>query len=91
MEGSDACFAPVLSMTEAPAHDHCQHRGVFVEVDGVVQPAPAPRFDRTPIKVPPPAPQIGQDTVVLLQSIGHDSAQIDGLIKAGVVHQCAGA
>jgi alpha-methylacyl-CoA racemase len=48
LEGSDACFAPVLSVAEAPAHPHNRARGTFVEVDGVVQPAPAPRFSRTP-------------------------------------------
>jgi len=50
LEGSDACFAPVLDWDEAPAHPHNVARGTFVEVDGVVQPAPAPRFSRS---VPP--------------------------------------
>jgi alpha-methylacyl-CoA racemase len=48
MEGSDACFAPVLAASEAPKHAHLAARGSFVEVDGVTQPAPAPRFSRTP-------------------------------------------
>ncbi len=48
MEGTDACFAPVLSMREAPQHPHNQARGAFIELEGVVQPAPAPRFSRTP-------------------------------------------
>jgi len=48
MEGTDVCFAPVLTMDEAPLHPHNQARGTFVEVDGVVQPAPSPRFSRTP-------------------------------------------
>ena len=52
LEGTDACFAPVLSFDEAPAHPHNQARRAFVEVDGVVQPAPAPRFSATP--APPP-------------------------------------
>ena len=47
MEGSDVCFAPVLTLPEAAAHPHNRARGVFIEVDGVVQPAPAPRFSRT--------------------------------------------
>src|SRR5204863_2188959 len=46
LEGSDVCFAPVLSMTEAPQHPHNVHRQTFLELNGVVQPAPAPRFDR---------------------------------------------
>jgi len=60
LEGSDACFAPVLSVREAPAHPHHQARGRFVDVAGVLQPAPAPRFSRTPAGVPP-APQDGGD------------------------------
>ncbi len=48
MESTDVCFAPVLSLTEAPHHPHNVARGAFVEVDGVVQPAPMPRFSRTP-------------------------------------------
>ncbi|HRE42338.1 MAG TPA: CaiB/BaiF CoA-transferase family protein [Terricaulis sp.] len=48
MEGTDACFAPVLSMAEAPNHPHNRARGAFIELDGVTQPAPAPRFSRTP-------------------------------------------
>ncbi|MBB1152161.1 MULTISPECIES: CaiB/BaiF CoA transferase family protein [Amycolatopsis] len=57
-EGQDVCLAPVLSMAEAPDHPHLRARGTFVEVDGVVQPAPAPRFSRTPgaIQRPPAAP-----------------------------------
>jgi alpha-methylacyl-CoA racemase len=48
MEGTDVCFAPVLALSEAPHHPHMAERGIFVERDGVVQPAPAPRFSRTP-------------------------------------------
>lgn len=57
LEGTDACFAPVLSWDEAPEHPHLRARHTFVEVDGVVQPAPAPRFSRTPLATPmPPQP-----------------------------------
>ncbi len=52
LEGSDACFAPVLDWDEAPRHPHNAARATFVELDGVVQPAPAPRFDRTPAAMP---------------------------------------
>jgi len=57
LEGSDACFAPVLTMSEAPSHPHLAGRKTFVDLDGVMQPAPAPRFLRTPsgIKSPPAA------------------------------------
>jgi alpha-methylacyl-CoA racemase len=54
LEGSDACFAPVLSLDEAPNHPHNKARGTFVTVDGIVQPAPAPRFGRTPSGAPTP-------------------------------------
>lgn len=52
LEGTDACFAPVLDWDEAPRHAHNQARGTFVEIEGVVQPAPAPRFSRTPPATP---------------------------------------
>ena len=51
MEGSDVCFAPVLDLDEAPQHPHNVARQSFVEVDGVTQPAPAPRFSRTPPEI----------------------------------------
>jgi alpha-methylacyl-CoA racemase len=58
MEGTDVCFAPVLDMDEAPQHPHNRARGTFVDVDGVTQPAPAPRFSRTAaeLDLPPAAP-----------------------------------
>jgi alpha-methylacyl-CoA racemase len=52
LEGTDTCFAPVLTLAEAPDHPHSRARGTFIEVDGVVQPAPAPRFSRTPAGTP---------------------------------------
>ncbi|UDQ91056.1 CoA transferase [Xanthobacter autotrophicus] len=61
LEGTDVCFAPVLTMAEAPAHPHMQARRVFVEIDGVTQPAPAPRFSRTP-PAAPIAPKAAADT-----------------------------
>jgi alpha-methylacyl-CoA racemase len=54
LEGSDACFAPVLTMTEAPAHPHLAGRRTYVDVEGVLQPAPAPRFSRTPSAIASP-------------------------------------
>ena len=53
-EGTESCFAPMLTIDEAPAHPHLRARGTYIEVDGVVQPAPAPRFDRTPAAAPVP-------------------------------------
>jgi alpha-methylacyl-CoA racemase len=55
LEGSDACFAPVLGLREASSHPHLKHRGTYVNIDGVVQPAPAPRFSRTPSAIRPSA------------------------------------
>ena len=79
MEGSDVCFAPVLSMSEAPEHPHNKQRKTFVENDGVLQPAPAPRFSRTEaeIKSPPPIP--GQDTEKVLADFGFTTQEIESL------------
>jgi alpha-methylacyl-CoA racemase len=85
LEGSDACFAPVLSMAEAPQHPHNVARATFVAAKGGMQPAPAPRFDRTPSELPPPAPAIGADSVALLGELGLGDREITALIEAGVV------
>ena len=69
-EGADACFAPVLSMEEAPRHPHNAARETFVEVAGVVQPAPAPRFSRTPGDVQRPPAHPGQHTAEILEELG---------------------
>jgi alpha-methylacyl-CoA racemase len=87
LEGSDACFAPILDMAEAPLHPHNVARRTFLEVDGVVQPAPAPRFERTPSEVPVPAPQAGRDTQALLTEAGYKDAEIADLIEVGVAFQ----
>lgn len=70
MEGSDACVAPVLSMAEAPLHPHNVARGTFVEVAGVVQPAPAPRFSATPGAIQRAPAQPGSDTTAVLADWG---------------------
>ncbi|MDR5799898.1 CaiB/BaiF CoA-transferase family protein [Caballeronia sp. LZ001] len=86
-EGSDACVAPVLSFSEAPAHPQHQARGSFVEVAGVVQPAPAPRFSRTPSKVTRAAPQRGEGGLRALHDWGFDDAAIDRMRLHGVGFQ----
>lgn len=84
-EGSDACFAPVLSMTEAPQHPHNQHRGTFVERNGVVQPAPAPRFSRTAAEIQRPPAFPGQHTDEVLGDWGFDGDEIAKLRASGAI------
>lgn len=85
LEGTDACFAPVLGMDEAHRHPHNAVRGTFVERDGLVQPNAAPRFDRTPggIRCSPPA--AGSGTREVLADWGFAPAEIDDLTARGVV------
>jgi alpha-methylacyl-CoA racemase len=83
LEGTDACFAPVLSIDEAPRHAHAASRGAFVTLDGVVQPAPAPRFDRSVPEVPRAAPAIGEHTEAVLSEAGFTAEEIQALRAAG--------
>jgi alpha-methylacyl-CoA racemase len=76
LEGSDACFAPVLEPDEAPKHPHNVERGTFGEYAGVVQPMPAPRFSRTPPEIASPPPQAGQHTDEALSDWGFSAAEI---------------
>jgi len=83
LEGSDACFAPVLSIAEAPQHPHARSRQAFIEVDGVVQPGPAPRFDRStpgPVRA---APATGAHTDEVLAEAGFSADEIAALHAAG--------
>jgi alpha-methylacyl-CoA racemase len=85
MEHTDVCFAPVLTMSEAAAHPHNTQRETFIEFDGVVQPAPAPRFSRTvPLVVLPPA-RAGEHTRDVLADWGFDPMAIDSLFESGAV------
>ena len=83
--GSDACVVPVLTMGEAPEHPHHRARTTFVESDGVMQPAPGPRFDRTPGEIKGPPPFAGQHTEELLAAFGFDQAERAALRQAGAV------
>jgi alpha-methylacyl-CoA racemase len=85
MEGSDACFAPVLSMDEAPLHRHNRARTSFVEVEGVVQAAPAPRFSRTPARISGPPPRPGQHTDDALVDWGFSPEHVAKLRSDGAV------
>ncbi|HCO43251.1 CaiB/BaiF CoA transferase family protein [Immundisolibacter sp.] len=85
LEGSDACFAPVLSLTEAPQHPHNVARGSFVEVDGMLHPGPAPRFSRTPAQVRHGPRPVGADSEAVLADWGFDAQQIRNLLRSGAV------
>jgi alpha-methylacyl-CoA racemase len=89
LEGSDACFAPVLTMDEAPHHPHSVARGTFVEIDGVVQPNAAPRFSRTPSARPTRPQAIGEGTRSALAAWGVPGERIETLFAGGVVGEPA--
>jgi len=85
LEGTDACFAPVLTIAEAPHHPHNVARGSFVEVEGVVQPGPAPRFSRTPAGRPSPPRGLGEGSRSALMDWGIAREKIDALFSRGVL------
>jgi len=85
LEGSDVCFAPVLDMGEAPEHPHNRDRQTFVEVEGVPQPAPAPRFSRTPSRIQRPPAKPGEHTRDALKDWGFSESELDRLQEAGVI------
>jgi alpha-methylacyl-CoA racemase len=86
MEGTDVCFAPVLSLAEAPKHPHNVHRKTFLELEGIVQPAPAPRFSRTPGQVQRPPAHAGQHTdEILADWLSADADRIAKLRADGAV------
>ena len=85
LEGTDACFAPVLTMSEALHHPQNVERGLFTDVGGVPQPAPAPRFSRTPASVQRPAAEPGEHTDEVLSELGLDQDRIRKLRASGAV------
>ena len=85
MEGSDICFAPVLSLSEAPKHPHMAARGTFIEIEGVIQPAPAPRFSRTPGEVHHPVPEPGEHTEEVLTGWGWSAEEVKELQANGAI------
>lgn len=85
MGGTDVCFAPVLTMDEAPSHPHNTARQTFVELDGVVQPAPAPRFSATPGAIQAPPPGIGEHNEEALADWGFSAGDIAGLKQSGAL------
>jgi len=85
LEGTDACFAPVLKLSEAACHPHNAARRTFADVAGIVQNMPAPRFSRTAADRPRPAPVPGSDTVPVLREAGLSMSEIRMLAAAGAI------
>ena len=85
MEGTDVCFAPVLDMSEAPKHPHNVERKTFIDLEGVTQPAPAPRFSRTEPEVTSSPSIVGEHTDEVLTSIGFSDEDISTLKTSGAV------
>jgi len=83
LEGSDACFAPVLSLAEAPEHPHNRARETFVAVGDALQPAPAPRYTHQRLAAPRPGAQDGAEA--LLEALGYGAEQVAALREAGVL------
>jgi alpha-methylacyl-CoA racemase len=85
LEGSDACFAPVLDFAEAPMHAHNRARETYIDINGAVQAAPAPRFSRSACDTPGTAHAEGADTEAVLRRAGFDAARIASLRKCGAL------
>ncbi len=85
LEGTDACFAPVLDFLEAPQHPHNRGRETYVEIDGLSQPAPAPRFSHSVCETPPAPHAAGADSDRILAELGFDERAIARLRRNGVV------
>jgi len=83
LEGTDVCFAPVLTLAEVAQHAHAQARGGYIDVGGVVQPAPAPRFSRSQPTLPTPAVLPGSHTDAILTEAGFSAAEIQALRASG--------
>jgi alpha-methylacyl-CoA racemase len=85
LEGTDVCFAPVLTLAEAARHPHNVARGTFIDVDGVRQHAPAPRFSRTAASAVQRPRRAGEDTAAVLSDAGYSAADIERLRAAGAL------
>ena len=83
MAGSDACFAPVLTMVEATTYRANTERSVYTDVEGMTHPAPAPRFSRTPSQIRHGTQVLGADTVSVLEDSGMDASAIQALLETG--------
>lgn len=85
MEGSDVCFAPILDMDEAPEHPHNKARNTFIEIDGVTQHAPTPRFSRTASDTPVGPPKAGEHTDEILAGWGFSDDEMSALKSSGAI------
>ena len=85
MEHTDICYAPVLNWSEAPHHPHNTERSTFIDIEGITQPAPAPRFSGTPTAVPAPPPFPGQNTDDTLVAFGFSADELSSLRDAGAI------
>jgi alpha-methylacyl-CoA racemase len=83
LEGSDACFAPVLDLVESQSHPHIAARNVHQSIDGVINPAPAPRFSRTPGHIAHPSTPAGTDTFAVLERWGFDRQELERIKASG--------
>ncbi|MBL6697572.1 MAG: CoA transferase [Luminiphilus sp.] len=83
MAGSDACFAPVLTMVEAPAYAANSERSVYAQVEGLTHPSPAPRFSKTPSTIEHGTRSLGADTLPVLRAMGMNEASIQALLDTG--------
>ena len=85
MEGTDVCFAPVLNFMDAPRHPANVARDTYIEVDGITQPAPAPRFSRTPSSVQHGGHDVGEDTDAVLTAMGFGEQELNALKASGAI------
>ncbi len=85
-DGAGACVTPVLSLADAPSHPHNRERRTFIEYDGIVQPAPAPRFSRTSPAIQRPPPRVGEHTDTALEDWGFGRDEIEQLRNVGGIH-----
>jgi len=87
MEHTDVCFAPVLTLSEAAVHPHNVARQTFVDVAGITQPGPSPRFSRTTVAIERPPAHCGQHTRDVLADAGFAATDIEKLVETGAVKQ----
>ena len=83
LEGTDACFAPVLDLVECQSHPHIAARNIHQSIDGVINPAPAPRFSRTPGGIAHPATAAGADTFAVLERWGFGRQEMERIRASG--------